>query len=128
MWCRQLNPEGDSDAGLVQNRGAELWILGAKFEGRGTRIRTESGGKTEVVGVFNYGPGVADDDHRPMFAVNNATFRVFGLRELAFGGNCFLTKVREQKDGELRELTHQQEPGWIGWAVYDGWQPKTNGQ
>ncbi len=28
LWARQLNPEGDSDVGLVRNYGGNLWILG----------------------------------------------------------------------------------------------------
>ena len=52
-WARQLNPEGTSDTGLVRNAGADLWVLGAKFEGAGVRFRTSSGGQTEVLGIFS---------------------------------------------------------------------------
>jgi hypothetical protein len=64
LWARQLNPEGDSDDGLVRNRGGRLWALGVKHEGRGVRFRTEAGGQTEILGLFNYSPNVDKDDQR----------------------------------------------------------------
>jgi hypothetical protein len=121
VWCRQLNPEGEMEGGLVQNAGADLWILGMKFEGRGIRVHTSRGGRTEAFGVFNYGPGIAEDDRRPMFDVADASLAVYGLRELSFGGNCFRTKVREKRGEEVRSLGDDKEGGWIGWAAYRGW-------
>ncbi len=118
MWCRQLNPEGDSDTGLVVNSGAELWILGMKFEGTGVRVRTEKAGRTEAYGTFNYGPGVKDNDTRPMFDVLDASLAVQGLRELCFGGNCWPVKVREQQGADTRLLDSKKEGGWIGWSTY----------
>jgi hypothetical protein len=53
-WARQLNPEGDSDTGLVRNHGGRLWALGVKHEGRGVRFLTDQGGQTEILGLFNY--------------------------------------------------------------------------
>ncbi|MBY0455772.1 MAG: hypothetical protein K2V38_00385, partial [Gemmataceae bacterium] len=121
MWCRQLNPEGDSDEGLVKNAGADLWILGMKFEGRGVRVRTEKGGRTEAFGVFNYGPGIKEGDVRPAFDVIDGSLGVYGLRELAFGGNCFRTKVREKRGDKTLTLGDDKEGGWIGWSAYRGW-------
>lgn len=121
VWCRQLNPEGDSNVGLVKNAGADLWILGMKFEGRGVRVRTEKGGRTEAFGVFNYGPGIKEGDKRPVFDVTDGSLAVYGLRELSFGGNCFRTKVRETRDGKTLTLGDDKEGGWIGWSAYRGW-------
>ena len=118
MWCRQLNPEGDSDTGLVMNSGAELWILGMKFEGKGVRVRTEKAGRTEAYGIFNYGPGLKDNDTRPMFDVLDASLAVHGLRELSFGGNCWPVKVRERQGADTRLLDSKKEGGWIGWSTY----------
>jgi hypothetical protein len=121
MWCRQLNPEGDDDVGLVKNAGADLWILGMKFEGRGVRVRTEKGGRTQAFGIFNYGPGIKEGDKRPMFDVIDGSLAVYGLRELSFGGNCFRTKVREKRGDQTRSLGDDKEEGWIGWSAYQGW-------
>lgn len=118
MWCRHLNPEGDSDTGLVINAGAELWILGMKFEGKGVRVRTEKAGRTEAYGVFNYGPGVKNVDTRPMFDILDASFAVHGLRELSFGGDCWPVKVREKRGAETRLLDSKKEGGWTGWSTY----------
>ncbi len=121
MWARQLNPEGDSDTGLVQNNGASLWILGMKNEGKGVRVKTSGGGKTEISGVFNYGSGNDLNDTRPMFDVDNASFSVAGLREIAFTSTTFPVKVREKRGTETRLLTNAVEGGWIGWSLYSGY-------
>lgn len=118
VWCRQLNPEGDSDIGLVRNAGATLWILGMKCEGRGVRINTTAGGRTEVIGTFIYGPGVTEGDLRPIFEVTDSRLSVVGLRELAFGGHCYFVKVKETRGGETRTLGSDREGGWIGWSLY----------
>lgn len=123
VWCRHINPEGSGDEALVKNAGADLWILGMKFEGAGVRVRTAKGGRTEAFGVFNYGPGIKEGDRRPMFDVADGSLAVYGLRELAFGGNCFRVKVREQRGKEIRALGDDKEPGWIAWAAYRGWPP-----
>ncbi|MBE7498826.1 MAG: hypothetical protein HS113_00640 [Verrucomicrobiales bacterium] len=117
LWARQLNPEGDSEVGLVQNDGARLWALGVKHEGRGVRFRTRKGGYTEVLGVFNYGPGIAADDLRPMFEIDGASFCAMGVREISFG-ETYPVKVGEVRQGERRE---ERGGGWIGWSLYSGW-------
>jgi hypothetical protein len=116
-WARQLNPEGDSDTGLVQNHGGVLWALGVKHEGRGVRFLTDQGGKTEVLGLFNYAPDVAKDDLRPAFAVTDAAFSAAGVREISFG-NTFPIKARETRAGEVRT---EKGGGWIGWALFSAW-------
>lgn len=117
MWARQLNPEGKSDVGLVRNAGADLWALGVKFEGAGVRFQTSGGGRTEILGAFNYGPGIKTNDFRPMFDVEEAGFSVAGLREISFG-NAYPMKVREKRNGETRTLGSDKETGWIGWALF----------
>ncbi len=119
LWARQLNPEGDSDIGLVRNHGGQLWALGVKHEGRGVRWLTDQGGRTEILGLFNYGPGIATNDFRPMFTVSNAVFSAAGVREISFG-NTFPVKVRETRGGETRE---DRSDGWIGWALFSGQPP-----
>ena len=101
LWARQLNPEGDSDIGLVQNHGGVLWALGVKHEGRGVRFLTDQGGQTEILGLFNYAPDIAQDDPRPAFDVVDADFSAAGVRELSFG-NTYPVKARERRGTEVR--------------------------
>ncbi|MFA0774282.1 MAG: hypothetical protein KEFWMYNX_002320 [Candidatus Fervidibacter sp.] len=125
LWARQLNPEGDSDVGLVINSGGNLWILGMKSEGRGVRIRTENGGRTEVFGVFMYGFGTPPEDNRPLFDIDNAQMCVMGIREIAFNAPTYNVKVRERRGNETREFRLKPgEHGWIGWSLFSGWQPQ----
>jgi hypothetical protein len=122
LWARQLNPEGDSDIGLVINAGGDLWILGMKSEGRGVRVRTCDGGRTEVFGVFMYGFGTPPADNRPIFDIDNGQMCVMGIREIAFNAPTYNVKVRERRGNETREFRLKPgEHGWIGWALYSGW-------
>ena len=121
MWARQLNPEGNDDVGLVRNNGADLWDPGLKCEGSGVRVKTFNGGRTEIFGAFMYDPGdLKKDDPRPMFDVVDASLSVIGLREIAFGGFMFTTKVREKRACVTRSLKNDTEDGWIGWSLYNG--------
>ncbi len=120
LWARHLNPEGDSDTGLVRNAGGDAWILGMKSEGRGVRLRTSDGGRTELFGMFNYGSPYDEKDPRPLFDVDEARFSLLGLRELVFGGSAAPVKVRERRGGMTRTLRSDRESGWIGWSMYSG--------
>jgi len=122
MWARQLNPEGTSELGLIRNHGAKLWVMGLKYEGAGVRFRTDTGGKSEAFGMFNYGPGLAGDDMRPAFEIDNASFSIAGVREINFGGNAYNVKARE-----LRGSTEERSlgGGWIGWPLYSAWNAAT---
>lgn len=115
LWARQLNPEGTSDEGLVRNHGGRIWALGVKHEGKGVRWRTEAGGRTEVLGLFNYGPGdIAEDDTRAAFEVRDSDLAVMGLREISFG-ESYPIKLREVRAGDSRQIDGG---GWIGWSLY----------
>lgn len=57
VWARQLNPEnpdGDGVAPQVVNHGGSLWVLGFKTEGPAPFLATEAGGRTEMLGAYNY--------------------------------------------------------------------------
>ena len=124
LWARQLNPEGTSDTGLVQNHGGRLWALGVKHEGAGVRWLTDNGGQTEILGLFNYAPDIAASDLRPEFDIDNSPFCAMGVREISFG-NTYPVKAREIRLGDIRT---QNGGGWIGWSLYSGWSPaQTNG-
>jgi hypothetical protein len=118
VWARHLNPEGESDTGLVENKGGTLWILGMKCEGKGVRAATRQGGRTEIFGMFNYGSSYDPKDRRPLFDVVNSQFSLMGVRELNFG-NPAPVKIRETQGNETRTITNEQEGGAIGWALYN---------
>ena len=122
-WARHLNPEGTSDTGLVQNDGGDLWCLGVKHEGKGVRFATRAGGRTEILGLFNYGGTKEETDPRPSFLVEGASFSLAGIREIAFDQHPALNKIREQRGGETRTLDKNQPGagGWIGWSLFSGW-------
>jgi hypothetical protein len=117
LWARQLNPEGESDLGLVQNEGANIWALGVKSEGRGIRFRTALGGRTEILGYFVYGPGIDAKDKRPIFEVEDAQLSVAALREIAFDVPTYNLKLREVRGREIKTIGSDQEGGWIGWSL-----------
>jgi hypothetical protein len=119
-WCRQFNPEGNSDDGLAKNNGGKLWVLGLKTEGHGVRVATKNGGGTEIFGSFIYAPTIAETDRRPIFSVDNASLSVQGLREISFGNNYYV-KVRETRGKETRELGRPDGHGWIGWSLMSAW-------
>ena len=114
VWARQLNPEGNSNTGLVQNHGGILWALGVKHEGRGVRFLTDRGGQTEILGLFNYAPDIAKGDLRPAFDVTDAAFSAAGVREISFG-NTYPVKARERRGEEVRS---EMGGGWIGWSLF----------
>lgn len=117
-WTRQLNPEGESDTGLVRNAGGVLWCLGVKHEGRGIRFATSAQGATEILGLSNYGGYKDENDARPLFNIDNGSFSVAALREIAFDQHTALIKVREKQATTSQELDKHNEGGWIGWTLY----------
>lgn len=52
IYARQLNSEGDNVH--IVNKGANLWILGIKTEGKGMVVQTTNKGCTEVLGTLLY--------------------------------------------------------------------------
>ncbi|MCC7491157.1 MAG: glycoside hydrolase family 55 protein [Fimbriimonadaceae bacterium] len=124
LWARHLNPEGNSDEGLVRNVGGDLWVLGVKHEGPGVRFAVSQNGRSEAFGMFLYGPGnLPEGDPRPIALVDNAQFSLAGLREIQFGNGTWPVKVRQIRGGETRELTSRTESGWTGWSLFSATAP-----
>jgi hypothetical protein len=125
-WARHLNPEGTSDTGLVQNDGGTLWCLGVKHEGKGVRFATRKGGQTEILGLFNYGGTKEEMDPRPSFLIEDSSFTLAGIREIAFDQHTALNKVIEKRGSETRTFDKNapKAGGWIGWSLYSGWSKK----
>ncbi len=62
------------------------------------------GGRTEILGLFNYSPDVPKDDLRPAFDVADGLFSAAGVREISFGNTCNV-KAREARGDEVRTET-----------------------
>ena len=78
------------------------------------RFLTDQGGQSEILGLFNYAPDIAQDDQRPAFDVVDATFSAAGVREMSFG-NTYPVKARERRGDDVRS---EEGGGWIGWALF----------
>lgn len=103
VWARQLNPEGEREQGLVYNSGADLWVLGMKCEGAGIRVRTVNGGRTEILGMFNYTTAkIEESDTRPIFDVKDASLSVTAFREYAPGYAPYRRKVTETRGSTVK--------------------------
>jgi hypothetical protein len=71
VWARQLNLENPASP-MVENAGAQLWVLGIKTEAPFTIIESTRGGATELVGGLLY-PVEAVPADTPAFVNNGAT-------------------------------------------------------
>ena len=115
-YARQCNTENLVTGGAgcnVLNDGGSVWILGLKTEGRGTKLTTRNGGRSEVVGAFNYNTqGVIDDI--PFFKVDDAALSVSGYREVNWGGQWWRVTVQATQAGVE---SRQPLAAWQTWAL-----------
>lgn len=115
VWARQFNPEnwaGDGIEPQVANTGGALWILGFKTEGAAPFIATRSGGRTELLGGYNYisatKSATVPADSIPYLA-DNATIALTFLAE-NFRDSDYRTYIRQTLDGKTTELSQSQLP------------------
>ncbi|NJM05461.1 hypothetical protein HC891_03470 [Candidatus Gracilibacteria bacterium] len=103
VWARQLNTE--SQPVKVDNRSADLWVLGFKTEGSWTTIRTSDGARTELLGAYLMGIHVDTPEEReaPVFVVEDASaslvYRQIGYQE----DKNYRVLLRERRNGVTRE-------------------------
>lgn len=90
--------------------------VGRNAHAGAVRFLTDTGGQTEILGLFNCAPNIAQDDQRPAFDVVDADFSAAGVRETSFG-NTYPVKARERRGEETRT---EKGGGWIGWALFRG--------
>jgi hypothetical protein len=117
VWARQFNPEnmhGDGKIPQVANIGGNLWILGFKTEGPAPFIHTSAGGKTELLGAYNYISATHDakvpEDAVPYIVEDgqaSLTFVSDNFRQ----DSDYKVYIREIKNGKtVREVTREQMP------------------
>lgn len=101
IWARQVNPENATGDGLV-NDGGFLWVLGLKTERAGVKIRTRSGGQTEVLGAHIYATSTTKVN--PLFIVEEGKLGLTGVVESSFAGTPWQTLVEATRDGTTYTL------------------------
>lgn len=109
IWARQLNIEGYSQTNIINN-GAKLWILGLKTEGGQTKIDTQQGGLTELLGGLIYAAGrqKATD---PLFRIRNSSASFAGVAEAFFDKDTYKIWVEETRGSRTRKLMRKKIPG-----------------
>jgi hypothetical protein len=118
-WVRDLDTEqGGADHTNVINKGSLLWILGHKTEDFATKIRTEAGGFTELLGGTYRQNWDASDFTRegineakapPLFEVIDSQV---SLTYSAWGpGKPYEVLVRETRGAETRSLQRKDAGG-----------------
>lgn len=114
VWARQLNPEnydGDGSAAQVANHGGTLWILGFKTEGPAPFLQTTAGGRTELLGAYNYVSAAAADpvprDAVPYLSedsVMSLTFATDNFRETDYAVYIRETSGEKRADWKPADL------------------------
>jgi hypothetical protein len=115
VWARQFNPENwasDGTESQVTNTSGTLWILGFKTEGAAPFIATRSGGRTELLGGYNYISATKAEtvpaDSVPYLA-EDATMALTFLAE-NFRDSDYLTDIRQTLNGKTIALSRAQLP------------------
>jgi hypothetical protein len=113
VWARQFNQGGaepdDRSPGLV-NAGATLWILGFEAERGGPLLRTERGGRTEILGGAVYEPADAGD---VAFEAVDDSSMALSFATMGPGDGAYRTLVRQRRSGASKDLARQQA-AWRG--------------
>lgn len=115
VWARQLNPEnydGDGRSPQVANHAGSLWILGFKTEGPAPFLQTTGGGKTELLGAYNYISALeanpVPQQAVPYLSENSTmalTFATDNFRETDYP-----VYLRETGEGTTRDWTGRELP------------------
>jgi len=99
VWARQWDIE--RDGAKIVNNGGTLWVLGLTATQPGTLIKTQGGGKTELMGALAVSSGGTKSD--PMFSIQESSASLI-CSELAFRGNPFRVIINETRGGIPRAL------------------------
>jgi hypothetical protein len=104
VWARQFNHE-DTDARnrttRVVNAGATLWVLGFETEQNGPLLRTERGGRTEILGGAIYETNSVDDV--AFEAVDDGSMAL-SFATMGPGNGVYDVLVRQRHAGVTRDL------------------------
>lgn len=123
VWARQLDLES-STAPKIENRGADVWVLGIKTEQDADICITTQNGRTEVLGGLIFA-NAANNPDKIMFDIEEGSSVSFSIGEFVLRRQPFNT-VRETRDGFTRVLKATDTPGRGGGALvplYTGYRP-----
>jgi hypothetical protein len=120
VWARQLNapgseraePDGANRSPLVVNAGATLWMLGFETERSGPLLRTERGGRTEVLGAAVY--ETSSWNHVAFECVDDASM-VLSFATMGLEDGVYRVLARQRRGEASKELPRQQAV-WRGGA------------
>jgi hypothetical protein len=112
VWARQLNGAGNDTTGKapprtawLANSGATVWLLGFESEQRGPLIRTDRGGRTEVLGGAVYEGATSTD---VAFETVDDASMALSFATMGPGYGWFRVLARERRGGISRDLPRQQ--------------------
>jgi hypothetical protein len=109
VWARQLN---DEFSGTKITNNGSLWILGLKTELAGTVIKTNSNGKTELLGALIY-PAVSVPSTAVAFSSTNASVS-YVYAESSYCDTCGYSKqVQQVQNGVSRTLQTSQKGHYV---------------
>ncbi len=116
VWMRQFNPESNGE--MLVNDGGTVWIFGSKTESEtGTWIVTRNGGKTELLGGYNY-PSWRHPKSpapKPLFMVENGSFSAVVKEQVFHGYMAYPVTLRHTRGGVTKDIGRECVTGaWIG--------------
>lgn len=109
VWARQLN---DEFSGTKITNNGSLWILGLKTELAGTVIKTNSNGKTELLGALIY-PAASVPSTAVAFSSTNASVS-YVYAESSYCDTCgYSIQVQQVQNGVSRTLQTSQKGHYV---------------
>jgi hypothetical protein len=106
----------------IENRGADLWILGYKTEVDSRILDNAAGARTEILGGLVY-PSLRCGQSEAMLVNHEGGILSATIAEAGFH-NRFQRLVSDERDGATRELVRGQAPQRCGGSLiprYAGW-------
>lgn len=110
VWARQFNhldrgTGAENTSPLLVNAGATVWMLGLETERSGPLLRTERGGRTEVLGGAVY---EAPSGNAVAFECLDGASMALSFATMGPGNGAYRVLARDHQGGVTRDLTRQQ--------------------
>jgi hypothetical protein len=110
VWARQFNhldrgSDTENRSALMVNAGATVWMLGLETERSGPLMRTERGGRTEVLGGAVYEAPTGD---AVAFECLDGASMALSFATMGPGNGAYRILARERRGEESRDLSRQQ--------------------
>ncbi|NJC71742.1 hypothetical protein HC031_18745 [Planosporangium thailandense] len=110
VWARQFNhldrgTGAENISPLLVNAGATVWVLGLETERSGPLLRTERGGRTEVLGGAVY---EAPSGNAVAFECLDGASMVLSFATMAPGNGTYRVLARDHRGATTKDLPRQQ--------------------